>query len=164
MRNLTNISKSEQDRLRRVFPELVSLICDIEPYDYKKTFVSIFDHCLSREEASDLLDNVLPEEQKRRNYAFNRFNEKLIQSTVCYKVALRGIKKDRVLFKQFNTAKAALKCVNPNSWPHFVVALPEYEAIYHQSWDDTAIFFYINDKVTGYLKDLASKSGLHVYT
>lgn len=68
-----------------------------------------------------------------------------------------------MLFKQFNTEKAALDYISPFSWPHFIVALPEYEAIYYQSWDDTVIFFHINDKIVEYLNNLASKSGLHVY-
>ena len=163
MSNLTNIPKAEQERLSEVFPDLVNLICDIGSHDYQTAFVSNFDHCLSREEASDLLENVSSEEQKRRNDAFISFNEELIQSTDCYKVALKGIRKDRVLFKRFNTKKAALEYINPNAWPHFIVALPEYDAIYHQSWDDTAVVFFINDKVTKYLENLASKCGLHVY-
>lgn len=164
MRNLTNIQKPEQERLIKAFPNLVNLICDIDPYDYQKIFVSIFDHCLSREEATDLLDDVPPEEQKRRNDTFIKFNKLLIQSTACYKVTLKGIKKDRVQFKRFNTEEAGLEYMKPSSWPHFIIALPEYEAIYHQSWDDTVIFYYINNKVTEYIENLATKSGLHVYT
>lgn len=164
MRNLINIPKAEQERLRNVYPGLVNLICDLEPYDYKMVFVSVFDHCLTSEEAADQLDNVLPEEQKKRDDSFVQFNRNLLESTSCLKVALKGMKKDRVLFKQFNDKGSALKHISPYTWPHFIVAIPEYEALYFQSWDDTVIFFYINDKITDHLKSLAPKSGLHVYS
>ena len=127
-------------------------------------FVSIFDHCLTREEAVDQLDNVSSKEQKRRDGAFVKFNSNLLKSTNCLKITLKGMKKDRVLFKHFNNKDSALKYISPYTRPHFKVAIPEYEALYFQSWDDTVIFFYINDKITGHLKHLASKSGLHVYS
>ena len=164
MRKFTNIPKSEQERLRRVYPDLANLICDIEPHDYKMVFVSVFDHCLTREEASEKLDNVAPEEQERRDSLFVNFNRGLLESTECLKVVLKGMKKDRVLFKRFNNKDYALKYISPYTWPHFVVAIPEFEALYFQSWDDTAIFFYINDKITEHLEYLSSKYGLHVYS
>ena len=163
MRNLTNIPKLEQERLRNVYPDLANLICDLEPHNYKMVFVSIFDHTLTIEEAINQLDSVSPEEQERRNNAFVSFNKELVESTVCLKVVLKGIKKDRVLFKEFNSKEAALKCISPYE-SHFIVAVPEYEAIYFQSWDDTVIFFYINDKIIKHLKKLSAKSGLHVYS
>ena len=164
MRNLTNIPKVEQEKLRKVYPGLVNLICDLEPHEYKMVFVSIFGHCLTREEAADQLDNVSPEEQKRRDSSFVQFNSNLLEGTNCLKVTLKGMKKDRVLFKQFNNKASALKYVSPYAWAHFMVAIPEYETLYFQSWDGTVTFFYINDKITGHLKHLASKSGLHVYS
>ena len=162
MRNLTNVPKLEQEWLRNIYPHLANLICDLEPHNYKKIFVSIFDQTLTIEEAIDQLDSVSPEEQERRNNAFLNFNKELVESTACLKVVLKGIKKDRVLFKEFNSREAALKCISPYK-SNFIVAVPEYEAIYFQSWDDTVIFFYINDKITKLLKKLSSKNGLHVY-
>lgn len=164
MRTLINASKLEQEQLREAYPDLVNLICHMKPHDYKSVCLSVFDHCLSNEEAIEQLENVLPEEQKKRDASFIRFNETLVNSTTCLKVTLKGLKKDRVLFKKFNNNEAALKHITPTAWPHFIVALPEYEAVYLQSWDDTAVFYYINDNVTKHLKKMALISGLHVFS
>ncbi|MBB5210264.1 hypothetical protein [Microbulbifer hydrolyticus] len=162
MRKLKNLSKNEQAEILEVFPGVLNVICDIEPYSYNQTSVSIFDHWLSEEEAIKLLVNVPSEEQHRRDDAFKRFNYFLVESTECYKFTLKGMRKERIQLKRFTSKESALDCINPDTWPFFWVIIPEYKVVYGQGYDDTAYFWHISDTIPKPLEALVNKRGLHV--
>lgn len=174
MRSLLNLPRDRQTELNQKFTWLRKLHIDEAENDVKTISVSVFDHWLTRGEDRQLLENVSPVEQARRNAMHANFCSKLVAETEVVYFVLRGRKYDKVIFKKFTSQKALSEYCTPNggksldhhkfhiSHCHFNVVLPQLECVFYEGWDDTNHFHFRSQLCLSAISEWATKSGLYV--
>jgi len=167
MRRLQNFKKEQQILFINMFPELDKVVAIEETDKYRFMAISVFDHWLSEEESIQLLSGVSEEEQMLRDQKFDSFSKKIIESTEVINFTFKGRwAKSRPVFRKFtsegskqNYMKSASNFVSNNFF--FKVALPEFDALYFESWDDTNIFYLRNEKHADLIETWANEYGLY---
>lgn len=166
-RRLLNLPILRQEELRRQFPWLRDLIEDKRPDHVQVISVTVFDHWLSRDEASALLENVPPFEQDRRDALHASFCKSLVATTQVLSFVFRGRRDERLVFREFTSKNALERYCTPHGGRtlghrQFQVALPELHCVFLESWDDTNHFFFTEPTAINHIQQLAEKCGLYV--
>lgn len=168
MRSVVALNKCEQKKLAALFPSIMEVNADNDGHGYKKIAVSVFDHWLSRLEASDLLADVSSEEQAHRDELHYSLNKKIISLTKCFTFRVRGRRgKEYVIFKRFVDSSAAHRYVKPSDGFtsnkfFFKLVLPEIQALYFEGYDGTNYLYYEDDGLLVDLLKWIKEEGLHV--
>ncbi|MEF8769968.1 MAG: hypothetical protein ABTS16_00465 [Candidatus Accumulibacter phosphatis] len=166
-RRLLNLPASRQSELRLQYPWLKEVHEGERPKRVQVLSVTVFDHWLSREEACDLLENISPAEQARRDALHAKFCALLVASTTVFSFVFRRRQKDRLVFREFTSASALANYCSPRGGRmlghrQFYVALPELDCVFYESWDDTNHFFFTKPTAMGAISEWATQSGLYV--
>lgn len=166
MRRFRNLSKSRQKELSIQFPDLYKLVCFEETPHYSYLAVSVFDHWLTREEGSALLENVSEIEQEKRNSALYSFSRMIASETEVLNFKFSGKWRScSPLFRSFSSEQAKLEYLKPAiSVPEkrfFQVLLPEFGAVFLENWDDTNILFLRDKSVEERVRTLATACGVY---
>lgn len=167
---ISNISDKELKSIKKSLPGFRKVLEEDESFIengiYKKIFISVFDHWLTKDEADNLIfiDND-KNELKRRREKFEKVIEGLYKSTETY---LWKYKRNyRVFIKKPLTYNDLLKkCDFNNLWSQsgrrYSLILPEFSAIYNEEWDWTNIIWYTDEMKIGPIIEIAEKTGLHI--
>jgi len=165
MRKFINLSKDRQKELTSKFPELYKIYCVEESSHYTKVAISVFDHWLTREEFQN--DSPSKDEHFKRNRALHSFGKLMATQTEVFDFKFKG-KWERCYpcFRKFSSKKAMFEYLQPaddnySSGRFFNLVLPEFNAVYFESWDYTNIFYIQNDSVLSEIKKWASESGVY---
>ena len=167
MRKFLALGKKDQINLRRKFPDLDKFNSVEETDSYTYMAVSVFQRWLGEEDSVKYLSNVSKEEQQGRDSKFNKFAKKLIDNTEVLNFAFKGRWSSAVpQFRKFtsDTAKENyLMCAphNVDSSQFYKVVLPELEAVYFESWDDTNVFYLRNTEHANQIETWANECGLY---
>ena len=130
---------------------------------FQKVAVSIFADWLGAENLSQLDCHSL-EEREERNRKLLDLCAKCYDSTVIYTLHRDPSEPDK-LTKVTNRETFLAKCAwsgEKTSQDFFVLFLPEFGAIYQESWDDTNILWYREENLIGPLLSLVYECGLHI--
>ncbi len=165
MRKFKNLSKQRQTQLSAQFPDLYKLASIEDTPHYHYLAVSVFDHWLSREESFSLLVNVPAEEQNQRNTALYSFSQKLAAETEIINFKFCGKWNScRPAFRELTSTKAKNDYLEPalsaSRNDFFKIVLPELDAVFMESWDDTNIFYLRNTAHIETLKRWAQECGV----
>jgi len=165
VRSFVNLSGDIQNKLAEKFPELYRIFSAEFTPGYKCLAVSVFDHWLSEEEASELLGNVPVSEQSHRNNLLHSFSNKVCIETEVINFRFRGrYKKLHPLFRAFTSDKALHRYMQPaESLPgksFFSVVLPELDAVFMENWDDTNLFFLRDPSIETVIRGWAEECGV----
>ena len=167
---ISNISDTELRLIKKSLPDLWKILEEdescLENGIYKKLFISVFDHWLTRDEAEKMIfidDNA--NELKIRREKFEKLIEELHKSTDTYLWKYK--RNNRIFLKKPLTCNDLLrKCDFNNLWSQsgarYSLILPELSAIYNEGWDWTNIVWYKNEEKIEPIIMLAKKVGLHI--
>ena len=166
MRRFKNADKAKQIELTAQFPDLYKLQCVEETQAYTYGAVSVFDHWLDRKEAAELLENVPTKIQKQRNNALHIFSKKIASEFEIFNFKFNGKWGScRPLFRHFTSTKAAFDYLTPatcySSSYFFRIVIPEINAVFFESWDDTNVFYLRDPSAAKTIKPLAQECGIH---
>lgn len=166
-RRLLNVPRHRQQELAARFAWLPRVHENEKGPEVQVISVSVFDHWLSPEEACQLLEAVSPDERKRRDTLMESFCKRMIAETEVLSYVLRGRKKDRFVFRTFNSRDALTAYCRPNggsSLGHreWHVVLPELACAFLESWDDTCHFFFVSPGIEQKARHWAAQSGVHI--
>lgn len=167
MCSIQKFPRTEQNKLSQLFPDIEKVICAQDSDAYKFMAVSVYDRWLEEEDTLRPLAKVSPEEQRSRDEKFAVFSKKIIENTDVINLTMKGrCPKPQPVFRKFLSKTAKLQHMR-NASSHvsrcdfFKVALPELEALYFESWDDTNIFYLRNEKSANIIESWANESGLY---
>jgi hypothetical protein len=166
-RRLINVPSKRQNHL---FDQFAWLSCVHEnemPENVRTLSVSVFDHWLSQDDASRLLENVAHEEQVRRDRLLEDFCARMVKDTEVLSFAMRGRKKDRPVFRAFTSKAALTDYCKPHGGKvfghrQFHVVLPELGCAFYESWDDTYHFFFSSPGIEAAARTWATQSGVYL--
>lgn len=167
MRRMKNLPQNEQRELREIFGNIESVDTLQEEIDCKVSAISVFDHWLSPDESSVLLQRLVAKEQLERDEKHFCLVKKMVERWDCLTYRRRGrAHKSYYVFKRFCDGSEALKYASPeksrrSSLHHFKLVLPEIRAIYIQGFDDTNFLYHHGGKVIAELIGMAEECGLH---
>jgi len=167
MRKFQVLDKKDQISLREKFPDLAKLCAVEETEAYTYMAVSVFDRWLGQEDSIKHLSDVSKEEQQKRDSKFNKFAKKLINNTEIMNFTFKGRwGSEMPQFRKFtsDTAKEKyLMCTSNNvsSSRFYQVVLPEFEAVYFESWDDTNVFYLRNPEHADLIEKWVTECGLY---
>ena len=170
MRRFSVLNKNAQMELRNKFPDLDKLVAVEDTSEYTYLAVSVFDRWLGHEDSIKLLSDVSAEEQRTRDSKFIKFAEKLVSNTEVLNFTFKGRwNKALPSFRKFTSHKAKvdyLMCTphNVDSSHFYKVVLPELDAVYFESWDDTNVFYLRNPEKVAQIEVWANECGLHCLT
>ena len=165
MRKFINLSKNRQAELRARFPDLLKISSVEDSLHYKQIAISVFDHWLSREEF--LNDDPDKEERLRRDKKLHDFSKVMSSKTEVLNFKFKG-KWERCYpsFRRFSSQDAMEHYLrsageNDSSNRFCQLVLPEFNAVFFESWDYTNIFYIQDDKVVPQIKKWAIESGVY---
>jgi hypothetical protein len=168
-RRLRNLPSTRQAELRLQFPWLRPVAWKERDLPRGLTCISVyvFDHWLSRDEATRDLENVPPSEQAERDARHGKFCALLIAETPVLSFAFRRRAQDRPTFREFISPKALAAYCTPNGGSTlrhrmFSVVLPEWDCAFFEGWDDTHQFFFTNPSSIDRIRELAGQCGLYI--
>lgn len=156
--------------LRDSFPDLDKLVAFEDTSKYTYLAVSVFDRWLGHEDSLKLLSDVSEDEQQIRDSRFIKFAEKLIHNTEILNFTFKGRRiKALPSFRQFTSHNAKVNYLmrtphNVDSSHFYKVVLPELEAVYFESWDDTNVFYLRNPAKAAQIEIWANECGLFCLT
>lgn len=167
---ISNISDHELKAIKNKVPDFKRILEEdesfIEKGVYKKIFISVFDHWLTKDEADALIfiDHDL-NELKRRREKYETVIKELYNSTATY--LWRYKRNNRIFIQKPLTCNDLLrKCDFNNLWSEsgrrYSFILPELSAIYNEEWDWTNIIWYRDIEKIKPILDIAEKVGLHI--
>jgi hypothetical protein len=167
---ISNISATELKAIKKSLPDFRKVLEEEESYIengiYKKIFISVFDHWLTKEEAEKLIfidDNK--NELNNRRAKFEKVIEELYKSTETYLWKYK--RNDRIFIKKpLNYNDLRRKCdlsnLSSQRGKQYSLILPEYSAIYNEEWDWTNIVWYTDEDKLKPLVEIARKNGLNI--
>ena len=165
VRKFLNLNKNRQVELDKKFPDLFKIYCVEDSPHYKKVAITVFDHWLTREE----FENDFPDktERLRRDKSLHDFAKVMSKNTEVLNFKFKG-KWERCYpsFRKFSSQAAMDIYLHPagdnDSSDKFCrLVLPEFSAVYFESWDYTNIFYIQDDKVIPQIKKWANESGVY---
>ena len=165
MRKFINLSKNRQVELNSNFPDLLKLYSVEDSSHYKQVAVSVFDQWLTREEfQNDSPDKI---EQLRRDKSLHDFTKIMSKETEILNFKFKGKWEcSYPSFRKFTSQDAMDSYLHPaggnDSSDKFCrLVLPEFKAVFFESWDYTNIFYIQDDKVIPQIKKWARESGVY---
>jgi len=167
MRKFLALDKQSQIELREKYPDLGKLYAVDDTDEYTYMAVSVFDRWLGAEDSIKYLSDVSEEEQLSRDLKFVKFAKKLIENTEVLNFTFKGRwSSAKPQFRKFTSdaaKEAYLMCAphNVGSSHFYKVVLPELEAVYFESWDDTNVFYLRNPKHAEKIEKWANECGLY---
>jgi hypothetical protein len=167
MRKFLAFDKKNQLRFREQFPDLDKLVAVEETDAYTYMAISVFDRWLGPEDSMKYLSDVSIDEQQTRDAKFTQFAKKLIENTEVINFTFKGrwanARPQFRLFTSHQSKERYLLCTphNLDSSHFFKVVLPELDAVYFESWDDTNVFYLRNPKYAKQIEQWANECGLY---
>lgn len=167
MRKFLACDKKNQLRFRAQFPDLDKLVAVEETEAYTYMAISVFDRWLGPEDSIKYLSDVSVDGQQASDAKFNQFAKKLIESTEVINFTFKGRWANaRPQFRLFTSYQAKEDYLLCTSHKHdrrhfFKVILPELDAVYFESWDDTNVFYLRNPKYANQIEQWANECGLY---
>ena len=168
MTKLSNITKSEEKLITHIFPELRNTL---ENYTHdhldSKIAISVFDRWLGIDNLH-LLDCKSIEERVERDTRMLCFWNSVFESTNVYTYESSSQQADsqKITFMHYVEKESYLedcKSRPDKSSDQFqFIILPEFQAIYQESWDDTNIMWFVSRKKIEPLLEQVNACGLHV--
>ncbi|MDX5385182.1 MULTISPECIES: hypothetical protein [Marinobacter] len=164
---MKNLPQNEQRDLREIFADLESIDTLQGEINCKVSAISVFDHWLSPDEASVLLQRVATEEQVDRDEKHFCLVKNMVERWDCLTYRQRGRgHKSYYVFKRFYDRAEVLKYALPmksrrSSLHHFKLVLPEIRGIYIQGFDDTNFLYHHGGEGITELLGMAAECGLH---
>ncbi len=160
-----NISENEKMVIRSQLPDLEEILYEGESRFYKRSFVSIFDHWLSREEFNDIFI-ANPEEIEERRKKFKDLIHHLYSSTPIYITRFRRDRKNSLSInrvKDIETLdkKCKFQLLNEDYGGVFRFLMPEYSLIYTQGFDWTHLIEYSDEEGLKRFKQVVCQFGLY---
>jgi hypothetical protein len=164
-KRVLNVPKARQEDLARQFPWLMGVDLKAQGDEVQLLSVSVFDHWLSEDEGSALLENVPAQEQARRDALLAGFCARMTAATEVFSFVQRGRQERRIVFRSFMSAAARAAYCRPEGGAtlghaHFHVVLPELDCAFYESWDDTYHFFFTTPTVVEAARGWAEQSGV----
>ena len=165
MRRFRNVDHADQKRLASQFYWLRDVARQEPELAANVLSVSVFDHWLSEREALELLSDVSVAEQSARNKAHASFCSLVAEYTKVLSFARRGLKANRIVFREF-TSNTALESyftpsvISQSVQGRFWFVLPEWNCVYCEGYDDTNHFFYPREGSPPPVESLVEKSDL----
>ena len=166
----SNVSEIELKRINQRLPELNKLVEEDDAFMktgfYKKIFISVFDHWLTREEVKNqIFIDENSEELKSRRQKFKDFIEDTYNKTELY--TWRYKRHYRFHIQKPTSIKDIFrKCDFENLWSQsgqrYSFILPEYSAVCAEEWDWTNIIWYTNKEKIEPLLEKAKSIGLYI--
>ncbi|MDP5460936.1 hypothetical protein [Alishewanella sp. SMS8] len=167
MRKFLALDKKTQIDLRKRFPDLDKLLAVEDTNAYTYMAVSVFDRWLGEVDSIKYLSDVSKEEQQIRDSKFIKFAGKLINNTEVLNFTFKGRWGNALpQFRKFTSSTAKenyLMCTqhNVDSSHFYKIVLPELEAVYFESWDDTNVFYLRNTEHEVQIEKWANECGLY---
>ena len=167
---ISNISEIELQGIKKRLPGFKKIIEEDESFikngNYKKIFISVFDHWLKSDEADNQIfvdDNI--EELNSRREKYKTVVEKLYSLTDLYLWKYKRNYRFHIQ-KPLTLNDALRKCDFNNLWSQrgrqYSFVLPEFSAIYNEEWDWTNIIWYLDEEKIQPILDIAKSSGLYI--
>jgi hypothetical protein len=162
--------RGESDRFAEfesIFPGLDAVLCgEADPSLYEYRAVSIFDSWLGPERLGEL--DCDSDEFSKRCGLLDRFNSALLDQVTAMRIGFVG--DDSALsiavhdFRSIDDARSHVRqtATETSAEEFFNVLLPEWQAIYLESWDFTNVFFLRDSERIADIQQLAASTGLHV--
>ena len=138
-----------------------------ETNEYTYMAISVFDRWLDEQDSIKYLSDVSDEEQKSRDSKFIKFAKKLIDNTEVLNFTFKGRwSSAKPQFRAFTSKTAKERYLmgaqhNVDSNHFYKVVLPELEAVYFESWDDTNVFYLRNPEHAEQIAKWANECGLY---
>jgi hypothetical protein len=156
------LSKEKLQNIRRELPKLNELL--EHEIEYKKVFVSVFDHWLTMEEVGQIFTKD-KDELKSRRTRLEKFIKELYSLTDTY--IWRYKRHKRVFVCQTQSLGHLLqKCDIQNQCANrglqYDIILPDLSAVYSEECDWTNIIWYRDEERIKPLIEIAKKAGLHI--
>ena len=133
---------SEIRKIKRIFPDIDNLIADDEGLEYKAYSISIFSHCLTREEANKLLDNIPKNIERIRTVKLQRFIVSLCKEFDAYLIIYnkkRQIYEYKKIISKNNIKLSHSMVSNAN---RVKLVIPSLKAVYLENWDFTHLLYF----------------------
>jgi len=153
---------SEIRKIKRTFPNIDNLIADDEGLEYKAYSVSIFSHCLTREEANKLLDNISKNIERIRTVKLQRFILSLCKEFDSYLIIYNKKKKTFEYKQVISEDDIKLSHSMVSNGNRVKLVIPSLKAIYFENWDFTHLLYFKNEKILSRFKYLVKKKGLYI--
>ena len=141
------------------FPNIDKVLDMEDTTTYTQASISIFDHWLSEEEASEQLNQVSPIEQQKRDGKHFVFSELLIEKMKVFGFIYFQEMGQRK-FVDFISEKHLMKYMKESS--HFCVVIPDIESIYLCGFDDTNHLYFKNKTTLKQIEPLAKQASLYL--
>ncbi|MCF6244055.1 MAG: hypothetical protein L3J43_03350 [Sulfurovum sp.] len=144
-------------RIKRIFPDIDTLIDDAEELHYQEYKISIFTHILTSEEAHILLDTVSNNIERSRTRKLQQFLIALCKKFDAYLIIYNN-RKQTFEYKKIIPEKD-IKLSNyllPNH-SRIKLVIPSLQAVYFEDCDFTHLFYFKNKKLLSRFKYLVKK-------
>ncbi|WP_434340806.1 hypothetical protein [Motilimonas cestriensis] len=140
MRVFRTTPKSKHQELVRIFPVLKARDTDISE-QWDSVAITVFDHWLSREDASRYFDHRTEHEQKLFDSMWAKSYELLALEFMPYRVKYKSV--SHVSFREPKSSELLIKRLEiKNNLSLLTLVFPEQKAIYEQSYDDTHLLYF----------------------
>lgn len=167
MSRYSNLPRNRQSELFKQFQWLPDLVaCRDSKISINQVALSFFDHCLSEEEADDLLGNVTPQQQFERDKKHSQFFKSLALTTELLGYKVCGRRQNKIKFRSFIEPTELLDYLVKRRWHGeyaFQVVLPEIGVSCFSGYDDTNHFFFEHSANIQLIKDIACDTDLYVW-
>ena len=167
MRRFQNFDKRKQHYFNEMFPDIEKVVAVEETDAYTYMAISVFDHWLGEEDSIKFLSDISKKEQENRDHKFYLFSKKLLENTEVINFTFKGRRvKSRPVFREFSSKEIKEQYLlkvphNVCSNEFFQVALPQLEALYLESWDDTNVLYLRNTQHADVIESWANECGLY---
>ena len=158
---LRKLSRDESELVEPYVRVIQAIWDDLDISPFQKVAVSIFDRWLL--EDHHLLEWADYREREDRNRKLLCHWDRIFRETDVYTIRFRGRwpKKQRIVSKKYVDREGYLRRCHFD-WEKFQWGIiPEYEAIYHEHWDDTNVLWYRDRKQADVVLKWAQECGLH---
>lgn len=156
---------TDEDRILAIFEGFRQILEGVDPIPFKKIAISVFDRWLGEKNRYKLNCDG-PEERDERNRKLLSLCEHIFCHTEVYTLRDRKLDFALPVLKKYTEKASYLRdcawdCQKTSDKFHFLM-LPEFQAIYHEQWDDTNVLWYRDEKKIGPLLEWARISGLYI--
>jgi len=167
MRRFKNVKTEKKIQLDKEFSNILKTYGDDTSGKYECLTISVFDHCLSLEEAIEQIDNVSKNDEKSHDNKLFEFCKKFTLNEECYLVKLKGMDKSKVTYREFTSTTARNETLRPQSYLasnvyRFVLVLPELESVYFEGWDFTHHLYYKNEEKLKHFMRIMKENDLYI--
>ncbi|EPN5030784.1 TPA: hypothetical protein ACGUPE_004472, partial [Vibrio vulnificus] len=160
------VQKELQHQYQHLHDALVGMY-DGEDTCIKSTSVSVFDHWLSPNEATAMLQDVTSSMQNEYNSRLHKFVCLLSDSYECYLVLYKGRYSTRITYRKFTSDNARFKTLLPSDYrvpdkDRFKFVIPQLGIIYFEGCDFTHNFHFSDESVLKLISTYAKEAEVYL--